>query len=121
MNAVVTTRSGNHIVVKSAIRADVEATVSQLVEQGAVLVGAIGQLGNNWIATVQDAEKNVAKEWTTVTNIGLQFVVEGSSREAVAAYVEDMITYGSVLIAGPEEIEGKWVAVIDRRESRRTT
>ena len=120
MNSVVTTRSGNHVVVKSAVRSDVEATVTKLLEQGGVMVGAIAQLGNNWIATVRDAEKIAAQEHVTVTNIGLQFVVEGVSREAVAERVEDMITYGSVLIAGPEEIEGKWVAVIDRRESRRT-
>ncbi len=121
MNTVTTTRSGEHIVVKSALRADVEAAVKELLGQGAVPVGVVGRLGNNWIATVRTPQKNVAKEWATVTNIGLQFVVEGSSREAVADRVEQMITYGSVLIAGPEEIEGKWVAVIDRRESRRTS
>ncbi len=121
MNTVTTTRSGEHIVVKSALRAEVEATVKALLEQGAVAIGAVGRLGNNWIATVRAPKRNVAEERVTVPTIGLQFVVEGASREAVAGRVEEMITYGSVLIAGPEEIEGKWVAVIDRRESRRTS
>jgi hypothetical protein len=76
MSTVTTTRSGEHIVVKSALRSDVEAAVKELLVQGAVPVGVVGRLGNNWIATVRAPQKNVAKEWATVTNIGLQFVVE---------------------------------------------
>ena len=120
MSSVITTRSGEHVVVKSDVRADVEATGAKLLEQGGVLVGDIARLGNNWIGTVRDAVSHVAEESVTVTNIGLQYVVEGLSRRAVENRVYEMVIYGSVLIAGPEEIGGKWVAVIDRRATRRT-
>jgi hypothetical protein len=116
MKNVVTTRSGENTVVKAANLADVEEAAAELVRLGGTMVGPTLRLGPNWIATVRDPVAKAPIGTVTITNIGLQFLLEGPSRELVSAKVEEMTIYGSVLIAGPEEMNGKWVAVIDRRD-----
>lgn len=117
INGVTITRSGPHLVVKGQAFDAVRAAVGELLAQGCEQVGDISPLGKNWIATVKDQQSPEAQDWTTVTSIGLQSVIEGASYEAVRQRVEELTTYGAVLIAGPESVEGKWVAVVDTRAS----
>lgn len=118
INGVTITRSGPHLVVKGQSFDGVRAAVGELLAQGCEQVGDIGPLGKNWIATVKDQESPEAQDWTTVTSIGLQSVIEGASYEVVSQRVEELTTYGAVLVAGPESVDGKWVAVVDTRASK---
>jgi hypothetical protein len=118
MEPVKLTRAGAHVMVKAASRAAVEAAVAELVAKGAQLVDSIKALGNNWIATVVDQAAPEATDWVEVTSIGLQSVIAGSSFQIVSERVAELTTFGSALVAGPELVEGKWVAVVDTRGER---
>ncbi len=117
INGVTITRSGPHLVIKGQAFDAVRAAVGELLAQGCEQMGDIAPLGKNWIATVKDKESPEARDWTTVTNIGLQSVIEGASYEVVSVRIEELTTYGAVLVAGPEQVEDKWVAVVDTRAS----
>jgi hypothetical protein len=119
MKNVVKTRSGDNIVVKADNMADVEEAARELVSLGGTLVGPTVRLGPNWVATVRDPALKAPSGAVSITHIGLQFFLEGPSRELLSAKIEEMTIYGAVLIAGPEEMDGKWIAVIDRREVNR--
>lgn len=117
MQPVKITELDEHSIVTGSDRPAVEQVIANLVAQGARLLESIKPLGNNWIATVQRARTTPA-EWCEVTNIGLQLVIEGSSHAIVKQRIEQLSTYGAAIIAGPEEVEGKWVAVVDERATQ---
>lgn len=117
MESIKIARVGGHLMVKGATFQDVEAAVGELTRRGGKQIDSIKPLGNNWIATVQDQESPESKAWCTVTNIGLQSVIEGANHEIVAERIGELTTYGAALVAGPELVEGKWVAVVDLRAS----
>jgi len=108
--------AGNYLVLKGPDRAAVEAAVREHNAAGAITVGAVAPLGNNWVATVRNTRSPTARDWVEVTSIGLQSVVEGSSEAVVRARLRELTNYGAALVAGPEEVQGKWVAVVDVRE-----
>jgi hypothetical protein len=117
MGTVKIARAGGHLMVKGTTVVDVEAAVAELIRRGGKLIDSIKPLGNNWIATVQDQDAAETKAWSTVTSIGLQSVIEGANYEIVVERIAELTTYGAALVAGPENVEGKWVAVVDTRAS----
>jgi hypothetical protein len=102
-----------HIVIKGANRAAVEAAVEEKISEGYRQMEAIQPLGNNWIATVR-LDQQVQPDWCEVTSIGLQLVIEASTERVVREKIEELTTFGAVVIAGPECLAGKWVAVVDK-------
>lgn len=117
MQAVKITDLDEHSIVTGSDRAAVERAITELIAAGATLLESIKPLGNNWIGTVQRARETPA-EWCEVTSIGLQLVIEGSSLAIVKERIEQLSTYGAALVAGPEQVEGKWVAVVDERATQ---
>ncbi len=73
-------------------------------------------LGKNWIATCRAAQDE-RKAHVEHTTIGLQTVLESGRREALEEWIEAATTHGAVLVAGPEWVEKRWVAVLDDRAS----
>lgn len=103
-----------HTMVTGSDRSAVERAIAAFLAEGARLIESIKPLGNNWIATLERPAAR-ATDWCEVTSIGLQLVIEGSSRAIVAERIEQLSTYGAAVVAGPEMVEGKWVAVLDER------
>jgi hypothetical protein len=117
MQAVKITEMDSHTIITGSNRLAVENTISALVAQGGRLIESVKELGNNWIATVERANTGPV-EWCEVTNIGLQIVIEGSSLAVVKARIDELSTYGAIIVAGPEQVEQKWVAVLDERATK---
>ena len=103
-----------HMLVKGRTRDAVEDAVAALVRDGHQQLDTIRELGNNWIATVR-LRSTEDPGWCEVTTIGLQYVIEASREDLAQRKVRELTTYGAVLVAGPECIDGKWIAVVDRR------
>ena len=100
---------------KGATQAAVEAAVAELVQQGCQQLETIRPLGHNWVATVRRPPEPRDETWCEVTSIGLQAVIEASHEQVAREKIQELTTFGAALIAGPEYLEGKWVAVVDRK------
>lgn len=109
------TEMDEHAIVTGSDRSAVERVIAGLVIGGARLLESIRPLGNNWIATV---ERTRPADWCEVTDIGLQLVIEGSSLAIVRERIEQLSSDGAAVVAGPEQVEGKWVAVVDERATQ---
>ena len=109
------TEVDGHVVVKGSNRDSVEAAVLQMTQQGHQQMETTRQLGNNWIATVRLYKTPEETGWCEVTSIGLQVVVEASAETVLQRKIEELTTFGAILIAGPECLQGKWIAVLDRK------
>jgi len=107
-----------HLVVKGATRDAVEAAVLEMTRRGHRQMETIQPLGRNWIATVRLSSPPGQEQagWCEVTAIGLQVVIEASAEELARKKIAELTTFGAALVAGPECIEGKWVAVVDQRD-----
>ena len=108
------THLDDHSIITGSDHASVELAIATLVAKGFHLLESIRPLGKNWIATVQRAH-NESTDWCEVTRIGLQHVIEGATQAVVLARIESLSSHGAVLIAGPEQVEGRWVAVVDEK------
>lgn len=117
MQTVKVTHIDDRTLIAGSDRRAVEAAVAQQVQSGAQLLEAIGPLGNNWVATVR-RPKPPEDVWCEVTRIGLQRVIEGASEAVVRERVGELSTHGAALVAGPEFVDGRWVAVVDERASQ---
>lgn len=115
--SVQVTDAGNYLVLKGPVRAAVEAALREYNAAGAITVGALAPLGHHWVATVRNARSATGGEWVEVTSIGPQSVIEGSSEAVVRARVRELAADGASLVAGPERVQGKWVAVVDVRSA----
>ena len=109
------TEIDGHVVVKGPTRDGVEAAVLEMIGKGHEQMGSIQPLGNNWIATVRLFRPPEQEDWCEVTSIGLQLVIEASSEQVARGKIDELTTFGAVLVAGPECVEGKWVAVVDQK------
>lgn len=107
------TEMDDHLLIKARELAQVEAVVSYYVKNGYEQLDTAKPLGNNWIATVRRLTVRAERALVTATRIGLQTVLEAPTRTLVDEHIEQMTTHGAVLVAGPEHVDGRWVAVID--------
>jgi hypothetical protein len=89
MDAVKITRMGTHAMIAGSDKGAVENTVQGLVAKGAKLVSKVEALGQNWVATVEQAEQP-ADDGCKVVRMGLR-----------------------IIITGPELRDGQWVALCD--------
>jgi hypothetical protein len=117
MEPVKVTALEGHSIITGSDRWAVEQKIAEIVARGGRMLETVRALGNNWIATVEEP-RTTPNDWCEVTNIGYQMVIEGSSEAIVRVRIEQLTTYGAVLIAGPEAVEGKWVAVVDEKGRR---
>ena len=120
MQAVKITEMEAHSIITGSDRRAVDHAINELIAQGGRLIESVKALGNNWIATVERAQTGPT-EWCEITNIGLQVVIEGSSLAIVTTRIDELSTYGAVVVAGPEQVESKWVAVLDERATKART
>ena len=115
MHPVKVVRTDTHSIITGSDRARVEAAIAALVRQGARLIDSIKPLGNNWIATCEDAPAANAPLVVTTERIGLRTFIRGGTREAVVAKLEELCTFGAAIVVPPTADEDAWIAVIDER------
>lgn len=113
MSEITVTELDEHLLIKGPDRDSVERAVGHYCAHGYEQLETAKPLGRNWIATVRKIEARVQRESVQVTNIGLQTVLESPTLALVQEKIEQLTTYGAVLIAGPEQVDGRWVAVVD--------
>jgi hypothetical protein len=82
-----------------------------MVAKGATALSVPCQVGAKWYASCSHpGQQNIECK---VENVGLKRVVTGPSRQAVAAKVADLVSFGAKLVGEIEEIDGRWTAVCD--------
>jgi adenylate/guanylate cyclase family protein len=95
----------------SGSRIAVEVAMRDLVAKGAAALSVPSQVGAKWYASCSHpGQQNVECK---VENVGLKRVITGPSRQAVAAKVADLVSFGAKLVGEIEEIDGRWTAVCD--------
>jgi hypothetical protein len=112
MDAVKITRMGTHAMVAGSDKGAVEKTVQGLVAKGAKLVSKVEALGQNWVATVEQAEEP-ADDGCKVVRMGLRIIITGPDRARVQQRVRTVVQDGAELKSGPELRDGQWVALCD--------
>jgi hypothetical protein len=96
----------------SGARTAVEAALRDLVAKGATALSVPSQVGARWYASCTHPGQSRQLE-CKVENVGLKRVITGPSRQAVAAKVADMVSFGARLEGDIEEVDGRWTAVCD--------
>jgi hypothetical protein len=112
MDAVKITRMGTHAMIAGSDKGAVENTVQGLVAKGAKLVSKVEALGQNWVATVEQAEQP-ADDGCKVVRMGLRIIITGPDRARVQQRVSAVVQEGAELKSGPELRDGQWVALCD--------
>jgi hypothetical protein len=103
---------GTHAMIAGSDKGAVENTVQGLVAKGAKLVSKVEALGQNWVATVEQAEQP-ADDGCKVVRMGLRIIITGPDRARVQQRVSAVVQDGAELKSGPELRDGQWVALCD--------
>ena len=96
----------------SGSRSAVEAALRDLLARGAKALSVPSQVGAKWFASCTHPGQSQELE-CKVEHVGLKRVITGASRQAVAAKVADMVSFGAKLVGDIEELDGRWTAVCD--------
>lgn len=115
MHPVKVVRVDTHSIITGSDRVRAEAAIAALVRQGARLIDSVKPLGNNWIATCEDALPASGPRVVTTERIGLRTFVRGTTREAVEAKIEELCTFGAAIVVPLTADDDAWIAVIDER------
>ena len=103
--------TGANLMISGSSRAAVADMLQQFVAQGATALAQPSQVGAKWFASCSHLAR--AQFECKVENVGLKRVITGSSRQAVADKVADLVSYGAKLVGEIEEIDGRWTAICD--------
>ncbi|MGH8690911.1 MAG: adenylate/guanylate cyclase domain-containing protein [Burkholderiales bacterium] len=103
--------AGPNLVVSGYSKAGVEEALNQLAQSGSRLISPLAKVGNRWVAACEHPGMGVSA--CKVEKLGTTHIVTGSTREAVAAKVEELVQFGSVLVGDVECADGVWTAVCD--------
>jgi len=108
--------AGAHLMISAASRESVDAALRKLVAQGAAVVTPTGMVGGKWFAACTHPSKSRVE--CKVEIVGLQRVVSGPTRQAVADRVAELVSYGDKLVGDIEEVDGTWTAICDTGSAR---
>jgi class 3 adenylate cyclase len=102
--------AGSHFIVSGATRASVEAELARFASEGAKVISAPAQVGAKWMATFENRRAAVR---VSVEKLGMKTMVSASTREAVEAKVNELVSFGARIDQPLEENGGVWTAVLD--------
>jgi hypothetical protein len=109
--------AGAHLMISAATRDSVEAALRRFVAEGSSIVTPVGLVGGKWLAACTHPARSRVE--CKVENVGLQRVVTGPTRQAVADKVADLVAYGDRQLGEIEEVDGTWTAICDTGSVRR--
>jgi class 3 adenylate cyclase len=109
-SSVTVSDAGTHFIVSGPTREALQPALDALRGKGHKLLAAAAQVGNKWIATVDNPELAVA---ATVEKLGMRSLVTGPTREAVELKVKELLAFGARLDQEIELVDGVWTAVCD--------
>src|SRR4051812_6271365 len=102
--------AGTHFMVSGPSRESVVEATDALARQGCKLISTIDQVGNKWMASVQNPHLAVAAK---VEQFGMKHFVTAPTREAVEMKVSELVELGASLLHDIECFDGQWTAVCE--------
>src|SRR4051812_27117681 len=102
--------AGPHFIVAGPSAQALQPVLDALAKKGHKLLAAPSQVGNKWMATVDNPKLAVA---ATVEKVGMKSLVTAPTREAVEVKVKELLQYGARLDQAVELVDGVWTAVCD--------
>ncbi len=109
-SGVTVSDAGTHFIVSGPSGEALKPVLEALAKKGHKLLAAPSQVGNKWMATVDNPKLAVA---ATVEKLGMKSIVTGPTREAVELKVRELLQFGARLDQQVELVDGVWTAVCD--------
>jgi class 3 adenylate cyclase len=103
--------AGANLIISGGSRESVQQKLDELAGEGARLISPITQMGNKWMATCEHPKHGMSD--CKVQAIGSQRIITGSSREAVADKLDELMRFGAKALSPLRHVNGVWTVVCD--------